>query len=153
MADFYRRAEVSRAATERHLTALAAVHVQTPLKEQAAKVCRPVRREGQRYRALNPLADNDAQLMAIVNRGEFSLNGFRNRDVRFHLYGVSEDKEQGRRQMAAVGRRLRLLRAHGLIAKVSKTHRYVVTEKGRNVMTALLAARQASTEQLTKLAA
>ena len=44
VADFYRRAEVSRAATERHLTALAAVHVQTPLKEQAARVCQPVRR-------------------------------------------------------------------------------------------------------------
>ncbi len=37
--------------------------------------------------------------------------------------------------------------------KVSKTHRYRVTEKGHNVMTALLAARHASTEQLTKLAA
>jgi hypothetical protein len=93
------------------------------------------------------------KLIAIVNRGEFSLNGFRNRDVRFHLYGVTEDKAKERRQMAAVGRRLRLLRAHGLIAKVSKTHRYVVTEKGREVITALLAARQASTEQLTALAA
>jgi hypothetical protein len=46
-----------------------------------------------------------------------------------------------------------LLRAHGLIAKVSKTHRYIVTEKGRNVITALLAARNASTEKLTALAA
>jgi hypothetical protein len=99
------------------------------------------------------LGDSDAQLMAIVNRGEFLLNGFRNRDVRAHLYPASEDRRKQRQQMAAVGRRLRLLRAHGLIMKVSKTHRYVVTEKGRNVMTALLAARQASTEQLTKLAA
>jgi hypothetical protein len=153
VADFYRRAEVSRAATERHLTALASVHVQTPLKEQAAGVCRSVRHNTQRYRALNPLADNDARLMAIVNRGEFSLNGFRNRDVRAHLYGASEDKAKERRQMARVGRQLRLLRAHGLIAKVSKTHRYVVTQKGRNVITALLAARQASTEKLTALAA
>jgi repressor of nif and glnA expression len=92
-------------------------------------------------------------MMAIVNRGEFSLNGFRNRDIRAHLYPASEDRRKERQQMAAVGRRLRLLRAHGLIAKVSKTHRYVVTEKGHNVLTALLAARQASTEQLTKLAA
>lgn len=153
VADFYRRAEVSRAATERHLTALAAVHVQIPLKEQAAGVCRAVRHKGQRYRALNPLGDGDAQLIAIVNRGEFLLNGFRNRDVRSHLYPASADRRKERQQMAAVGRRLRLLRAHGLIAKVSKTHRYVVTEKGRNVMTALLAARQASTEKLTKMAA
>jgi hypothetical protein len=153
VADFYRRAVVSRAATERHLTALAAVHVQTPLREQAARVCRPVRHNGQRHRALNPLGDSDAQLMTIVNRGEFLLNGFRNRDVRAHLYSATEDRRKQRQQMAAVGRRLRLLRAHGLIMKVSKTHRYIVTEKGRNVMTALLAARQASTEQLTKLAA
>jgi len=153
VADFYRRAEVSRAATERHLTALASVHVQTPLKEQAAQVCRPVRHKGQRYRALNPLGDHDAQLMAVVSRGDFLLNGFRNRDVRAHLYSATQDRRKQRQQMAAVSRRLRLLRAHGLIMKVSKTHRYVVTEKGRNVMTALLAPRQASTEQLTKLAA
>jgi hypothetical protein len=153
VADFYRRAQVSRAATDRHLTALASVPVPTPLKEQAAGVCRAVRHEGRRYRALNPLGEADAQLMAIVNRGEFSLNGFRNRDVRAQLYPASEDRRKQRQQMATVGRRLKLLRVHGLIVKVSKTHRYVVTEKGRNMMTALLAARQASTEQLTALAA
>jgi hypothetical protein len=153
VADFYRRAEVSRAATERYLTALAAVHVKTSLGEQAAQVCRPVRRDGHRYRALNPMAENDAQLLAIVNRGEFALNGFRNRDLRSHLYPATEDKQQQHKEMAAVGRRLQLLRAHGLIAKVPKTHRYTVTEKGRNVITALLAARQASTEELTALAA
>jgi len=153
VADLYRRADVSRAATERYLSALAAVHVSTPLAQQAASVCRPVRRDGRRYRALNPLGKADAQLLAIVNRGEFALNGFRNRDVRARLYDATEHRGQQHRQMAAVGRRLRLLRAHGLIAKVSKTHRYVVTEKGRNVITALLAARQASTEKLTALAA
>ena len=91
--------------------------------------------------------------LAIVNRGEFALNGFRNRDVRAGLYDATKDRRQERRQMTAVGRRLRLLRAHGLIAKVSKTHRYVVTERGRRAITALSAARQASTEKLTALAA
>ena len=154
VADLYRRAEVSRATTDRYLTALAAVHVSTALAEQVATVCRPVvPRDRRRYRALNPLGETDAQLLAIVNRGEFALNGFRNRDVRARLYNATEDPGQQRRQMTAVGRRLRLLRAHGLIAKVSKTHRYVVTGKGRNIITAVLAARQASTEKLTALAA
>jgi hypothetical protein len=88
-----------------------------------------------------------------TNRAEFSLNGLRNRDLRSHLYPATKDKQKQHRQMAAVGRRLRLLRAHGLIAKVPKTHRYIVTEKGRNIITALLAARNASTEKLTALAA
>ncbi len=153
VADFHRRAEVSRAATERYLTGLAPVHVKTSLGMQASQVCRPVRRQGCRYRALNPMADNDAQVLAIINRGEFALNGFRNRDLRSHLYTPTQDKNKQHKEMAAVGRRLQLLRAHGLIAKVPKTHRYTVTEKGRNIITALLAARQASTEQLTALAA
>jgi hypothetical protein len=47
---------------------------------------------------------------------------------------------------------LRLLRAHGLIAKVTKTHRYQVSVKGRSKISALLAARQANTEALLKAA-
>jgi hypothetical protein len=93
------------------------------------------------------------KLRIRVNRAEFSLNGFRNRDLRSHLYPATKDKQKQRKEMAAVGRRLRLLRAHGLIAKVPKTHRYIVTEKGRNVITALSAPRNASTEKLTALAA
>lgn len=153
VADLHRRAQVSRAATDRYLSALAAVHVSTPLAQEAVIVCQAVRRDGVRHRALNPFAQPDAQLLAIINRGEFALNGFRNRDVRASLYDATEDTKLLRRQTAAVGRRLLLLRAHGLIKKVPKTHRYLVTEKGRRIITALLAARQASTEKLTALAA
>lgn len=153
VADLYRRAEVSRAGTQRLLGALAAVHVTTTLAQEAATVCQPVRHAGRRYRALNPLGEADAQLLGVVNRGEYALHGVRNRDVRVGLCGPTEDRKKQRQQMAAVGRRLALLRAHGLIAKVSKTHRYVVTDKGRRVITALLAARAASTEKLTTLAA
>jgi hypothetical protein len=153
VADLHRRAQVSRAATDRYLSALAAVHVSTPLAEEAVTVCQPVRRAGHRYRALNPFGQADAQLLAIINRGEFALNGFRNRDVRARLYETTDDTQLLRRQTAAVGRRLLLLRAHGLIKKVSRTHRYVVTEKGRRIVSALLAARQASTEKLTAFAA
>lgn len=153
VADLHRRAQVSHAATERYLTALAAVHVSTPLAEEAMRACQFVRRDGRRHRALNPFAEADAQVLAIVNRGEFALNGFRNRDLRTKLYEPTDDPKHLRRQTAAVCRRLMLLRAHGLIAKVPKTHRYTVTQKGRRIITALLAARQASTEKLTALAA
>jgi hypothetical protein len=151
--DFGRRAEVSRKATDRYLSALATVEVRQTLAQGAVEMCRAIKRDGQRYRGLNPLGAADAELLAAVNRGEFAINGFRNRDIRQSLYGVSKDKAKERKHMAAVGRKLRLLRGHGLISKVSKTHRYVVTVKGRRMMTALLAARQASTEKLMALAA
>ena len=91
--------------------------------------------------------------MEWINQGQFALNGFRNRDIRQAYFPSRCNEKERQRRMGGIGRRLRLLRAHGLIAKVSGTHRYVVTDKGRTTMTALLAARQADVNQLTKLAA
>ena len=106
-----------------------------------------------RYRALNPFEEADAKLLEIVNRGDWTLKGFRNRDLRPLLFGAAKNKQDQRRQAAKVTRRLALLHAHGLISKVSRTHRWLVTAKGRRILTALLAARRATTEQLIALAA
>jgi len=69
------------------------------------------------------------------------------------LFGQPKDQKQERSQAAKVSRRLTLLHAHGLIAKVSRTYRWQVTAKGRPILTALLAARQADTDKLISLAA
>jgi len=53
----------------------------------------------------------------------------------------------------SVSRKLRMLRAHGLIRKVPKSHRYQVTNTGRTVIAAIIAAREANVDQLSKLAA
>jgi hypothetical protein len=153
VADLYRRAQLSQAANERYLTALAAANNITPLAQEAVSICQPVWREGRRYRALNPFEDDDAQLLAAVNRGEWALKGFRNREIRLLLFGQTKDKKQQRSQAAKVSRRLALLHAHGLIAHVSRTYRWQVTAKGRRILTALLAARQADTDKLMSLAA
>jgi hypothetical protein len=88
-------------------------------------------------------------LLAAVSRGEFLINGFRNRDIRTLLYGDrTTDQLTRRRQAGAVTRKLRLLRAHGLIRKVSHTHRWMLSTKGQKAITALLAAGQADTAKL-----
>jgi hypothetical protein len=149
VADLPRRAEVSQAANERYLQGLAAVDEKTSVGELAGRVCRPVTWHGRRARALNPLAAADAGLLAAVMHGEFAINGFRNRDLRPLLCDQRRvSTEETRRQSAAVTRQLRLLRAHGLIQKVAHTHRYVLSDKGRQVITALLALRQADTTHL-----
>ena len=118
-----------------------------------------------RARALNPLAPDDAALLQAIGRHEFFINGLRNRDLRRLLFGegttptsssvppTPESASERRKRSAAVTRKLRLLRTHGLIEKVAKSHRYLVTDQGRKAITALLAARSASTEQLTSSAA
>jgi hypothetical protein len=144
------RAELSRAANRRYLDALASTHVGTPLGEMAAPLCRPVLRDGKRFRALNPFQPAEAELLRVLSRGEWTMTGVRNRDLQKALYaGRPRDKKTARRRSAAIGRRLRLLRAHGLLRKIPHTHRYMVTESGRAVLTALVAAQRASTEKLT----
>jgi hypothetical protein len=152
VADLHRRAEVSQKANERYLDSLATTVDKKPLGQLAQHLCQPVQWQGRRMRALNPLASADVQLLQAVTRGEFLINGFRNRDLRPLLFAAASTQAEQRRQTAAVTRKLRLLRAHGLIQKVSKTHRYVVTETGRSALTALEAARQADTDKLLQAA-
>jgi hypothetical protein len=153
IADLPRRAEVSRAATDRYFGALAAVEHTESLGESAATICRPLHRKGRRHRAINPFHPADAALLAAVNHGDFTVRGLRNRDVRARLYPHPPAGTTSRQLASRVSRQLALLRAHGLLARVAKTHRYIVTKKGRLVITALLTAAHANIEQLTKLAA
>jgi hypothetical protein len=153
VADLHRRAEVSHKANERYLESLATVEETTPLAELTASVCRPVRWHGVRVRALNLLGAEDARLLEAVSRGEFLVNGVRNRDLRPLLFEkLGSSAAERKRQAAAVTRKLRLLRAHGLVRKVPKSHRYQVTAQGRTLLTALAAARQADTKKLTQAA-
>lgn len=153
VADAPRRAQVCAAANDRYLAALATAPADRSAAAVTQPLCRPVVKKGHRYRALNPWAAHDAALLETIARGEWTLNGFRNRDVRAALYKPTADAPTHRRQAGRVTRALALLRAHGLIRKVTGTHRYLVTRRGREMLTVILSARQASAAQLLKIAA
>jgi hypothetical protein len=154
IADLHRRAETSQACNDRYLQALASVDDTTSLRELTTRLCQPIQRDGRRTRPLNPHAPDDARLLETIGRGEFTINGFRNRDLRALLFADANMPPQDqRRHAAAVSRKLALLRAHGLIRKVTGTHRYHLSAQGRIVVTALITARNASTDALTRLAA
>lgn len=152
VADLYRRAELSHKATARYLDALASLDDSARLRELTERLEQPTRWKKQRVRGLRVMgADQD--LLQAISRGEFNLNGFRNHDLRSYLYPAACDSpEQCRRRSAALGRKLRLLRAHGLIEKLPHTHRYQLTQFGRLAITAILAAQQATVTYLTKAA-
>jgi hypothetical protein len=95
------------------------------LGELTTRLCRPTKRNGHRVRPMNPHAPADAALIEAIGRGEFAINGFRNRDLRrLPFTDASVSKPEQRRQAASVSRKLLLLRAHHLIRKVPHTHRY-----------------------------
>ena len=98
---------------------------------------------------------NDLALLATVARGEFATAGFRNRDLRGWLYPAHSDSPPAhhRRLSARVSRQLRLLRAHALIRKIPRSHRYQLTQHGRLLVAALFAARHSTIAKLIGSAA
>lgn len=130
--DIARLVQIARAANERYLNALAVVGEPTPSHCLLDPVSQPVQQQGRRYRALQPISPRDSQFFELICQGKFLLYGFRNKDLRPSLsppLGLDQ-----RRFALRITRQLQLLRAHGLIFKVAKTHYYRITKKGHDVM-------------------
>jgi hypothetical protein len=154
VADLRRRAEVSEQVNSRYAEALGALDTTIQLGELVAPICRPVRRNGTRHRALRPWSDEDRALLAAVSRGQYVTDGFTNRNIAGHLYPRRAPDQKERSRIASrVSYRLRLLRTHGVIRKVKSQRRYHVTPKGRRIIAAVLGAQAATLQQLNALAA
>src|SRR5919197_4117068 len=149
IADLHRLAELSDRATDRYMDALAQVDQSSTVQQLVGQLSQRKQWQGQWVRGLQPFGKDNSLLLA-VNRGEFILQGVRNRDLQRLLFsGAAASASQQRRRGAWVSRQLRLLRAHGVIRKVPRTHRYQVTESGRTILAALFAAWHAQVSQLT----
>ena len=104
---------------------------------------------------MRPHEAEDLALFEVVHRGEWAQNGFRNKDLRPLLFGdeAGLPPEEIRRRSGRMTRRLRLLRAHGLIRKMPHSHCYRLTPKGHDTISAILAARQTPIRDLLARAA
>jgi hypothetical protein len=135
VANLYRYAEVSRQANARYLEALAVVNDLGASQKQLECRCAPVNDEGRKRRALQPLGADDQALFQAVLSGAYAVRGFRNRELAQQLFPCKHsDTVEKRRRCARVSRLIRLLRAHGLIAKFPRSRRYRVTASGQRFM-------------------
>lgn len=130
-------------ANDAYLDALAAVDDTTPCAKLFDAVSRPVLDHDRGVRALRLAHPDDLALLEAVARGEFATAGFRN-----HRAPANPSPRDLRRLAAKTSRQLRLLRAHGVIRKIPKTHRYRLTPSGQLLTAALFATRRANTKQL-----
>ena len=155
VADLHRRTQVSDKCNSRYADAIASAQVTETLQEVVGNTCNAIRKNGKRFRALNPWNIDDYKLLAFLGKGELAVNGFRNKDLRNWLYpheGDTIDKKEKQRLAGRTTRRIRLLRGHGLIRKSPYVNRYVLTEKGQKFSTALLSASSVEVKELMELA-
>jgi len=141
IADMRRRAQLGRAARARDLDALSVVGEPTPSHHLRDPVSQRVIRQGRPYRPLRPISPHEVPIFRAVLRGEFALQGFRNRDLQQARCPEATAPVPHRRHAARVTRLLRLRRAHRLIHKVGSTRYSRVSPLGHRVMTTALAFR------------
>jgi len=159
--DLPHRAEMGEKTNERYLDALVGLAETRTVKDLAEPLTRRVpeplgksTKTVRSLRGLNPLAPEDAALLAAISDPQWMIQGLRNRDLAAVLYPQqTDDTAERRRRSAHVTRLLRLLRAHGLLEKITGTHRYQIPAQARIKIHALLAARNATPDELTAKAA
>ncbi|MFO0912569.1 MAG: hypothetical protein U0795_06415 [Pirellulales bacterium] len=154
VADSHRRAHISQKANERYLDGLAQMELDTPLGKLLEPVTQRTTFHGGSVRALRPFDQDDHALLRAISQGQFALQGFRNADIRgiLNISPGDSDPQARKRQAAAMTRRFRLLRAHGIIQKIHATHRYQLTDFGRALTAAVISAHRASVQKLTSAA-
>jgi len=141
-----RLVQIARAANERYLQALAVVGEPKPSHRILDPVSQPVQQQRRRFRALQPISPRESRLFEVICQGRFLLNGFRNKDLSQAL--PPPPQVDLRRYALRIARQLQLLRAHGLIFRVAKTHYYRVTNKGHEVMATAIKFRAADMAML-----
>ena len=145
---------MSQQVNERYLDALASVDDSARVREILEPIGKRKHWKGRPVRALHPFSLEDGTLLEIISRGEYMIRGISNQDVRKAWFPHPDSNAaERRRRSAQVSRKLRLLRAHGILHKIAGRNLYQVSDAGRVILTTFLLAREATANQLMKKAA
>jgi predicted transcriptional regulator len=98
----------------------------TPQRESKNldKVTQDVEVANRNYKGFNFFSHEDLDLLLVLSKGEYNINGLRNQFIRQHL-SWSPGK---------LSRILKRLRVHGLIKKVGGTYKYYLTKLGKKAI-------------------
>jgi hypothetical protein len=138
VSNVYRYCEVCQAANLRYLEALSVVEDPAPAYRQMEELTEPVVSSSRSHAASDPASWADIKLFGAVLNGDQLLHGFRNADIREALFGFTDDDLERCRQSTTVGRMLKRLHVRVLIAKVPRSRRWHETEKGHQLLGAVV---------------
>ncbi len=121
------------AANERYLAFMACLDNPDAAQQALAKMAAPAKIKGRSFRGFDLFLDPDYRLFLTLARGEWSISGFRARDLRQHIDPLTP----GRASYL-----IKRLRTHGLIKKVGHAYKYFFTKLGRRVVVTALVIRE-----------
>jgi len=153
IADINVRTQVSSQCIKNFTEQMATLKDDSTVEEILSKVSKPVKSEGKRYRALD-VTGKDLELLRAIADSKYNVDAITNKHLQEALKGSAwANKLEGKKLSARIGRQLRLLREHGLIKKLPKQHKYMLTAKGRLLTTSLNQFLGAKLSDLSKMSA
>ncbi len=117
--------ELLVASNRRYLEFISAFDDHSSGRTHLERISRPVQKNHRKYKGFNFFDNDDLKLLLAVVRGEFTISGFQNKDIRKYLPG----KNSGQ-----VSRLIKRLRIHGLIRKAKNAYKYYVTKLGKQII-------------------
>ena len=88
------------------------------------KITKTTKQNNRSYKGFNFFDKQDEQILQLISKGEFLINGFRNKDLRTTL----------KKSTAQVSRLIKRLRVKGIIKRARKSYKYYLTTLGRKVI-------------------
>jgi hypothetical protein len=136
ISNLYRYAEVSKASNFRYLEALNDIVPTKSIEAEINAVCRGKTVDGRRFSSFNVWEDQTSRLITELSNASYLIRGFTNQDIRNALFqGQKSELKENRNKIT---RTFAKLRAHGLIKKIPRSRRYLLTRKGRRIFSALI---------------
>jgi hypothetical protein len=149
ISNLYRYAQVTRKCNERYIDSLAALNQTQNLDKAIERLCHPKKSKlsknsvkERQYSALNPLKDFNCKAFNAVMNGMYMMKGFTTKQLTDVLIALNVFKKEQcsdiKKLKAKVGRFIAQLRAHKIVTKLPRTHRYRVTKTGTVILSRIL---------------
>lgn len=124
--------ELMSAANRRYIDYLAAINDPSAGIKDLDELSKPVSDGNRTFRGFNLFHGDDLDVFLAIARGEFTISGCRNKNLRELL----------KRNGPQISRMLKRLKTHGLIKKIGRTYKYYLTALGLKVVTTALKLRE-----------
>lgn len=135
IANLYRYAEISKAANKRFLDSMQNIIPAKTIEKEINSICTRKKVGGRNYSGYNVWSAGTFLLFEAVSDGKYLIRGFTNREIR---HSINRDNPDSARVKGQTSREFSKLRAHGLIREVPHSRKYLISDKGRRVMGALI---------------
>lgn len=139
IANLYRYAEISKAANKRFLDSMQNIIPQKSLEKEINDICEKKTIKGRSFSGYNVWSPETFLLFETISDGKYLIRGFTNQDIRRELYRDNPDSPKVRGKTSRIFAKLR---AHGLIRKIPHSRRYMISNKGRRILSALIETKQ-----------